>query len=334
MENYIKNPPPNPFIPRFNHPMIGEDRVNTLESIIDSIKSSSENKDFLSPKLIIVQAGYGIGKTFTSKKIAEKIKKSNIVVSEIQSHDALTKKDLVEKILEKLAFDKKEYDLDDLINSSVAKLTEKNAFDILLDFAESLSSMEIKNLVIQIDETDDLVDLGDKSFTSFFVMLRRLYDDFLEAIDNGRELAPISILMYMSVESWFKIEKTREKSVGKGLIPFMERISPSDKFHLREFNEEDARKFVVMILNKIRNKPSEKITPFDEAVVNSLSSVSNGNPRTIMQHCSALFLSLIITNKKDVISYNDLLQYYKNNSISDPKNSIDDDESGLYEDVA
>jgi hypothetical protein len=335
VSKYISTPPPNPFIPRFNHSMIGQDRIDTLTNIINSIKSTSANDNFLSPKLIIVEAGYGIGKTFTSKKITKSVEKDNMVVSEIQSHDGLTKKDLVEKILEKLSYDKKEFEaLEDFKNSSIAKLTEKNAFDVLLDFAKSLHTMKIKNLVIQIDETDDLVDLGDKSFTSFFVMLRRLYDDFLEVLDKDIKLSPISIIMYMSVDSWRKIEKTKEKNIGKGLIPFMERISPNDRFHLREFNEEDARKFVVMLLNKIRSNPSEKLDPFEDAVINSISSASNGNPRTIVQHCNTLFANKVIERQKDEVTYSDLLNYYKKNKISDPKSTIDDDESGLYEDVA
>jgi hypothetical protein len=321
----------NPFLDRYDHPMIGSDRHTEVSNVYQVILSSSasfQKFESSQPKIIIVKAGYGIGKTFTAFHVKNKVlSEDDFAVSSFKLIDDqqagvnTSNKNFVEKVILKLEVNSKQKEeIENSKNSWINKNKKADDFSSIFGLSQELYEKQIKNLVVLIDEVEDLLSSGVKKTISYLTMIRNLYDTYIEQYSSGKKATPFAIVLFLSPEAWDVVimqgEARNRKLAGAGLSPLISRIG-SNIFTLREFDKTDTYSFISMCLNYVRETASDDTEPFTKDVVNNIFLVTRGNPRRILSYCYDL-MDIYIRNDLTSISMEDFKAYCKQKNIDIP----------------
>lgn len=330
----------NPFVDRYDHKMIGVDRQKEVNKIIASIKATSASfvdVETTQPKVIIVRAGYGVGKTFTAFHLRKMLlNEGGYAVSFFRLIDdhakgvRVSNKSFVIRTLNELEVHDDFRDEFVSIRNDILK-QNPNDFNALIELSELLYQKQIKNLVVLIDEVEDLISAGKNRAVHFLTMLRNLYDSYVVAYSKKKNVTPISIMLFLSPDAWDVImmngDRAAAKNAGAGLVPLIDRIG-NQIYNLREFDKNDLEKFIVMMLNKVSDE-ADDISPFSADVIDRLYTITRGNPRRIITHCHSLVQRMLDASKAEV-SLSDFMDYCQVKDIEIEDDTSSDDEDEFY----
>lgn len=330
----------NPFVERYDHKMIGKDRVAEVEKIVSSLKATSASfKPFENalPKIIVVKAGYGIGKTFTSYHLKQKLKSElNFAISSFRLIDDQSKgvqvsnRDFVSKVVNNIEFASADQTKKALIAKDFAPTNEED-FSTLIKLGQFLYDDKVKNLVVLIDEVEDLLSAGTNKAILYLTMLRNIYDVYTTAYSSGKKITPISIVLFLSPDAWEVImmnsEKAATKNAGAGLTPLITRIG-NQIYNLREFDKSDVVNFIVMLLNKVSDE-SDEISPFTTDVIDGLFMITRGNPRRILTNCHSLVQTMLDTSEVKIDAA-DFKAFCKEKNLEIPQIDSEDNDEDFF----
>ncbi|MFX0135552.1 MAG: BREX system ATP-binding domain-containing protein [Candidatus Hodarchaeota archaeon] len=169
------------------------------------------------------------------------------------------------------------------------------AMSYFFNFLKVLKQAEYDSMLILLDEFEYIMNTqGEKKITQILNTFKEIFDDF--GLYEGREQgqrAKVIFFFAISPGGWEKLLDLRRTSVkktgGGGIAPFLDRISNKDIIGLKPFYEEDTFELVRLRLEENRtNTPQNPFFPFTNACIKLVYSVSENNPRHILEYCGIL----------------------------------------------